>query len=42
MSYEAPKLTRYGTVSELTQGGTVTNSDAPSGTVPNSAYPPPS
>jgi hypothetical protein len=40
MGYEAPKLTRFGSVSELTQGGTQVNQDTPFGNNPNSAYPP--
>ena len=41
MNYEAPKLARYGSVSELTQGGVQLNQDVPFGVAPSTAYPPP-
>jgi hypothetical protein len=37
--YEAPKITDYGSLVELTQAGNVANSDAPHG-INNTAYPP--
>jgi hypothetical protein len=40
MGYEAPKLTRFGRVSDLTRGGTAVNQDTPFGNNPNTSYPP--
>lgn len=37
--YERPKIVDYGTLLELTQAGSVSNSDVPSGNA-NTAYPP--
>ena len=42
MNYEAPKLTRFGRVEDLTLGGNQINQDTPRGNNPNTAYPPPS
>jgi len=40
-TFEPPTVTRYGTIAELTQGGTAFNQDTPFGNDPNSAYPGP-
>jgi hypothetical protein len=37
-NYESPEVTDYGTLLDLTEASTFTNSDTPQG-VPNSAFP---
>lgn len=38
MQYERPKIVDYGTLQQLTLGGTLTNADTPAG-ISNTAYP---